>query len=52
VSVALTWIDFPSRRWSGLMRGAVSVALTYRYFDPKGQTADPVRARRQTPAQL
>ena len=26
------------------MRGAVSVALIYRYFDPVGRTADPARS--------
>lgn len=26
-------------RWGGLMRGAVSTALIYRYFDPHGAAA-------------
>lgn len=29
-----------SFRWSGLIRGAVSVALVYYYFDPNGKTQD------------
>lgn len=33
-----------SRRWAGLIRGAVSVALVYYYFDPKGQSEDSHRA--------
>lgn len=32
------------RRWAGLIRGAVSVALVYYYFDPKGQSEDSHRA--------
>ena len=28
------------RRWAGLMRGAVSVALVYYFFDPHGSTID------------
>lgn len=31
-------------RWAGLIRGAVSVALVYYYFDPKGQSEDSHRA--------
>ena len=27
-------------RWSGLIRGAVSVALVYYYFDPDGKSSD------------
>ncbi|KAK9909394.1 hypothetical protein WJX75_001559 [Coccomyxa subellipsoidea] len=30
--------------WAGLIRGAVSVALVYYYFDPKGQSEDSHRA--------
>lgn len=33
-----TWLPAASR-WGGLMRGAVSVALIYRYFDPHGAAA-------------
>ena len=33
-----------TRRWAGLIRGAVSVALVYYYFDPKGQSEDSHRA--------
>ena len=33
-----------SCRWAGLIRGAVSVALVYYYFDPKGQSEDSHRA--------
>jgi sodium/hydrogen exchanger-like protein 6/7 len=29
-----------ARRWAGLIRGAVSVALVYYYFDPQGQSED------------
>ena len=28
------------RRWAGGMRGAVSVALVYAYYDPNGTTSD------------
>ena len=28
------------RRWAGAMRGAVSVALVYFYYDPDGATVD------------
>ena len=31
-------------RWAGLIRGAVSVALVYYFFDPKGQSEDSHRA--------
>lgn len=31
-------------RWSGLIRGAVSVALVYYYFDPAGKSEDSHRA--------
>ena len=33
-----------AHRWAGLIRGAVSVALVYYYFDPKGQSEDSHRA--------
>lgn len=33
-------VFLPHCRWAGLMRGAVSVALVYYYFDPHGTTAD------------
>ena len=31
-------------RWAGLIRGAVSVALVYYFFDPKGKSEDSHRA--------
>ena len=31
-------------RWSGLIRGAVSVALVYYHFDPRGESEDSKRA--------
>ena len=31
-------------RWSGLIRGAVSVALVYYHFDPRGKSEDSKRA--------
>lgn len=31
-------------RWSGLIRGAVSVALVYYHFDPAGKSEDSHRA--------
>lgn len=31
-------------RWSGLIRGAVSVALVYYHFDPQGKSEDAKRA--------
>ena len=36
--------EWQMRRWAGLIRGAVSVALVYYYFDPKGQSEDSHRA--------
>lgn len=34
----------PYDRWSGLIRGAVSVALVYYHFDPAGKSEDSHRA--------
>eukprot|EP00884_Botryococcus_braunii_P015756 jgi/Botrbrau1/2864/Bobra.0036s0009.1 len=36
----LSWKEMVVIWWAGLMRGAVSVALVYYYFDPKGQSQD------------
>ncbi|PRW60759.1 Na+ H+ antiporter [Chlorella sorokiniana] len=37
----LTMREMGTIWWAGLMRGAVSVALVYYYFDPHGMTDDP-----------
>ena len=37
-------ISARKRRWSGLIRGAVSVALVYYHFDPQGKSEDAKRA--------
>lgn len=31
-------------RWAGLMKGAITVALVYYHFDPKGWSSSPHRA--------
>ena len=31
-------------RWAGAMRGAVSVALVYLYYDPDGTTVDQMKS--------